>query len=383
MHNETIYLDNHATTRCDRRVRAAMEPFLNEIFGNAGSSTHVFGWDAADAADLARDQVAHFAGSRPSEIVFTSGATESNNLALKGIAGAAISKGNIITQRTEHKSILESAASLGKDGWDVTILPVDEYGKIDPTDVDRAIRSDTALVSIQSANNEVGTIQPIKDISDICRKKGVLFHSDAAQAAGKMPIDLIRGSNDLMSISGHKINAPKGIGALVVRQAIKPIKMRRLIDGGDQEFGLRAGTQPVFLYVGLGAACEIIRVEAEAEISRIQRQRDKLYGGIVTAFPNAVLNGHPVDRLPGNLNLSFPGIVIDRLMANLGHIAVSSVSACNSQSRQPSHVLLAMGVAPDVAKSTIRFGIDRFTTDEEIDRTIDAFAHAFKRLKAK
>jgi cysteine desulfurase len=374
-----VYLDNHATTPMDPLVLKRMLPFFCKVFGNAGSATHSYGWEAREAVEHAREQIADLLGANQQQIVFTSGATESNNLAIKGFAAASDRVGHIITQATEHKCVLETARRLGNEGWKVTVLPVDRFGRVDPDNLRRAIRPDTMLVSIMAANNEVGTIQPIREIATICQRHGIVMHTDAAQAVGKTEIDWNAVPVDMLSLSGHKIYGPKGIGALAVRRDGKPLKLRRILDGGDQEFGLRAGTLPVPLIAGLGSACERCAVNRPAESSRIERQRDRLWQGIRAEIDDVVLNGHPTERLAGNLNVSFPGVDHVKLMTNLDGLAISTGSACNSARLTPSYVLTAMGVPPDLALSTIRFGLGRFTTDDEVEYAIETVVDAVRR----
>ncbi len=375
------YLDNHATTPLDRAVRKAMERYWSRDFGNPGSSTHAFGWVAKEGVERGRENIAAALGVEPDEVIFTSGATESNNTAIKGLAAACNRTGHMITQPTEHKCVLESFRRLEQQGWLVTYLPVDRFARVAPDDLRRAIRGNTALVSVMAANNEVGTLQPIRELAGICRERGIVFHTDAAQAVGKIDLDLHDVPVDMLSLSGHKIYGPKGVGALVVKGRGTRVRLRPIIDGGDQEFGLRAGTLPVPLIAGLGVACQLCRELQPVEAVRIQRQRDRLWEGLRARVHDVVLNGHPTERLPGNLNVSFPGVDPKRLLCNLDAIAVSAGSACNSAKLTPSHVLTAMGVAPDLALSTIRFGLGRFTTDADIEEAIEVVVDAARRSR--
>jgi cysteine desulfurase len=378
-----IYLDNNATTRCDPRVVEAMLPYFSEQFGNAASRSHVFGWEAEESVDRARDQVARLIGATGKEIIFTSGATESDNLAIKGVASMYRKKGDhIITQMTEHKAVIDPCKRLEREGFRVTFLPVDRYGRVDPKSVADAITDKTILVSIMAANNEIGTVQPIAAIGKICKEKGVLFHTDAVQAVGKVPIDVQLMGIDLLSLSGHKIYGPKGIGALYVRKKDPRVRLDALIDGGGHERGMRSGTLPVQQIVGLGLACELCREEMPTEIPRLIGLREKLREGITGQLSEVYLNGHPTERLPGNLNLSFAFVEGEGLMMGIKDIAVSSGSACTSASLEPSYVLKSLGVGDELAHSSIRFGIGRFTSEDEIDYTIESVVREVNRLRA-
>lgn len=381
--NDVIYLDNHATTRTDPRVLAAMLPYFTEHYGNAASRTHAFGWKAEEAVDQARAQVAELIGADAKEIIFTSGATESNNLALKGSAGMYRRQGNhVITVQTEHRAVLDPCRRLQRDGFAVTFLPVDRYGRVTPQQVADAITPQTILVSVMLANNEVGTLQPVAEIGAICKERQVLLHTDATQAVGKIPVDVAALQVDLLSLSAHKIYGPKGVGALYVRRRQPHVRLEPLFDGGGHERGMRSGTLPVPLVVGLGMACELCRQEMPTEAPRLRDLRDRLHRGLEEQLDECLLNGHPVERLPGNLNLSFAHVQGEALLMALKTVAVSSGSACTSASVEPSYVLRALGVPDELAHSSIRFGIGRFNTAAEIEQVIDAVAQAVRRLRA-
>ena len=372
-----IYLDHHATTPVDPRVLSAMLPFFTEKFGNAASINHAFGWAAAEAVETAREQVARLLRAPARSLVFTSGATESNNLALKGVLGRARG-GHLITSAAEHRAVLDPAAKLRRQGHEVSILPVDRYGILAAPQVAAALRDDTALVSVMLANNEVGTLNPVQEIGALCRARGVPFHCDAAQAAGKLPIDLDAWPIDLLSLSGHKLYAPKGIGVLYVRG--DGPRLEPLFDGGGHERRLRSGTLPVPLIVGLGAACELARQQMHDDATRIAALRDRLWAGL-QRIPGISLNGHPTERLAGNLNVSFDGVDGEALMMSLKEIAVSSGSACTSADPEPSHVLRAMGVGDALSRASLRFGIGRFNTEPQIDFAIEHVADAVQRVR--
>lgn len=366
-----VYLDYQATTPTDPRVLEAMLPFFSERFGNPHSVTHAYGWRAEEAVDHARAQIGALIGADPREVIFTSGATESNNLALKGIARFyGNGKNHIITCVTEHKCVLETCADLEREGYDVTWLPVDADGILDPAEVERAITDRTLAVSIMAANNEIGVLQPIAEIGRICREHDVFFHTDAAQAAGKVPIDVGSMNVDLLSISSHKIYGPMGIGALFVRRRPRT-RISPLFSGGGQERGMRSGTLPTPLCVGLGLACEISGDELDPESVRLTALRDRFRDGILERLSGVRVNGHAERRLPGNLNLSFADVEGEGLMAGLPDLALSSGSACTSASLEPSYVLRAIGVADDLSHNSIRFGFGRFTTAEEVDYAVD------------
>jgi cysteine desulfurase len=379
-----IYLDNQATTRTDPRVVEAMLPFFTERYGNASSISHRFGWDAAEAVEHAREQVARAIGAEPREIVFTSGATESNNLAIKGVARALLGRGNhLVTAAVEHQAVLDPMKRLARQGWDLTIVACDEHGMVSTEAISEAINDRTVLVSVMTANNEVGTINPIAEIGRLCRDRGVTFHTDAAQAVGKIPVNVQTDSVDLLSLSAHKIYGPKGIGALFVRRREPRVRLEPLFDGGGHERGLRSGTVAVPLVAGLGMAIEIAVQEQPEESRRLVALRDRLHDGIARRVPPIRLNGHPENRLPGNLNLSFADVDGEALMMAMRDIAVSSGAACSSTTPEPSHVLLAMGLDEDMARSSLRFGPGRFTTTEEIDFATDAVAEAVERLRSQ
>jgi cysteine desulfurase len=344
-----------------------MMPYLTSEFGNAASRSHPFGWKAEEAVEYGREQIASLIGASDKEIVFTSGATESINLAIKGVAEFYKDKGNhIITCRTEHKATLDTCKRLERQGCSVTYLPVDKYGRVTAEEVRAAITDKTILVSIMFANNEIGTVQPIAEIGAVCREKGVLFHCDAVQGVGKLPFDVEQMKVDLASLSGHKIYGPKGIGALYVRR--KPrVRLAPIIDGGGHERGMRSGTLNVPAIVGMGKACELAKVEMELEAARTGKLRHRLQDYLFAHLDHLELNGHPEERLPGNLNVSFAYVEGEALMMAIKHVAVSSGSACTSASLEPSYVLRACGVSEDLAHTSIRFGIGRFTTEEEID----------------
>lgn len=378
-----IYLDNNSTTRVDPRVLDVMLPYFTEKYGNAASRTHVFGWEAEEAVGQARKEVAALIGASDREIVFTSGATESNNLALKGVAGMYRDRGNhIITAVTEHKAVLDPCKRLEQQGWQVTYLPIDASGQVSVERVAKAISEKTVLVSIMAANNEIGTLQPIGRIGKLCKERGVLFHTDAAQAAGKVVLDVEDMGIDLLSISAHKIYGPKGVGVLYVRRKEPRVRLEPTIDGGGHERGMRSGTLPVPLVVGFGKACSLCREEMAAEAIRLSSLRNRLRDGIQAGLEEVSLNGHPSERLPGNLNLSFAGIDGSALMMSLKQIALSSGSACTSASVEPSYVLRALGVPDALAQGSIRFGLGRFTTEEEIAYVAEAVVREVQRLRA-
>lgn len=377
-----IYLDNHSTTRVDPLVVEAMLPYFTEIYGNASSKSHVFGWKAEAAVENARHQAARLINSNYREIIFTSGATESINLAIKGIAETYASKGNhIITCVTEHEAVLDSCRSLEEKGFEVTYLGVDKYGLVDLEVLERSFNERTTLVSIMFANNEIGTVQPVNEIAEICKKRNVLFHSDATQAAGKIGIDVTKNNFDLLSFSSHKIYGPKGVGALYGRSKIPKNRITPQIDGGAQERGIRAGTLNVPGIVGFGKACEIAKNVLEAEALNTELLRDRLYEGLLSKLSGITLNGHPGKRLPNNLNISIGGVDADSLMIAAKDIAVSTGSACSSESVAHSHVLKAIGVTPELMRSTIRVGIGRFNTSEEIEYVLDVLLRKINELR--
>ena len=382
MPERPVYLDNHATTRVDPRVLDAMLPYFTEIYGNAASVSHRFGWQAGEAVDRARAQVAESIGAEPREIVFTSGATESNNLAIKGAAAALKRKGNhLVTTAVEHKAVLDPLRRLAREGWDLTVVPCDETGFVSASAIESALTDRTVLVSMIAANNEVGTINPVGEVGRLCHDRGILFHTDATQAVGKIPVDVGVDRFDLLSLSAHKIYGPKGIGVLYVRRRDPQVRISPLFDGGAHERGMRSGTLPVPLVVGLGKALEIAAAEREAESERILSLRERLHRGIAERVDEIRLNGHPTRRLAGNLNLSFAYVDGESLMMAMRDVAVSSGSACSSADPEPSHVLRAMGVDEDMARASLRFGLGRFTTEEEIDFAISSVASAVARLR--
>lgn len=376
-----IYLDYQATTPCDPRVLEKMLPYFTEHFGNPHSRSHTHGWSAEEAVEQAREQVARLIKADPREVIFTSGATESNNLAIKGVSYFNQSKKNhIITCVTEHKCVLDSCRHLEQEGFEVTYLPVHANGLIDLDQLRQAIKPSTVLVSIMAVNNEIGVIQPIADIGRICRENGVLFHTDAAQAVGKIPLDVEAMNIDLLSISGHKFYGPKGIGALYVRR--KPrVRLEPLINGGGQERGMRSGTLATPLCVGLGQACVIAEEEMEKDTAHLQYLSHKLYKGITDQLSDVFLNGDHEQRIPGNLNLSFAYVEGEGLLMGLRNISVSSGSACTSASLEPSYVLRALGVEDELAHTSIRFGLGRFTTEEEVDLVIAQVVKAVQKLR--
>jgi len=377
-----IYMDNHATTRPDPRVLEAMLPYLTTEYGNASSRTHAFGWRAEEAVTRARGQVAKLLNADPKEILFTAGATESNNMALVGAMRANVHQGDhLIVAATEHASVLDVARDLEARGARLTVLPVDGHGRVDPERVREAITERTVLVSLMAANNEVGTLLPLAAIGALCKERGVLFHTDAAQAAGKIPIDVQATGIDLLSLTGHKIYCPKGVGALYVRRKNPRVILEPFVRGGGQERGLRSGTLNVPGIVALGAALELARVEMPAEARRVAALRDRLQAGITGQVEEVALNGHPAERLPNNLNLSFAYVEGEALLLSLDGVAVSSGSACTSEKREPSHVLKAMGVTDDMAQTSLRFGLGRFTTEQEVDEVIGRVVASVGRLR--
>ncbi len=378
-----VYLDNHATTRTDPRVLERMQPYFSTIYGNAASVSHRFGWEAEEAVERGREQVARLIGAETREIVFTSGATEANNLAIKGALPALAKKGNhLVTSAIEHLAVLDPMRRLAREGWDLSIVPPDANGIISREAVEAAITDRTVLVSIMAANNEVGTIQPFREIGQLCHERGILYHTDATQAVGKIPLNVLEDSIDLLSLSAHKLYGPKGVGALYVRRRNPQVRILPLFDGGGHERGMRSGTLPVPLIVGLGEACEIAIHERDAEAERVLDLRERLHAGIVSQVQEVQLNGHPTLRLPGNLNLSFRYVDGEALMMGMRDVAVSSGSACTSANPEPSHVLLAMGLDEEMARASLRFGLGRFTTEEEIAFAISAVAEAVDRLRA-
>ncbi len=376
-----IYMDCHATTPVDRRVLEAMLPYFTEEFGNAASKSHVFGWRAEEAVEAAREEVARLIGATAREIVWTSGATESDNLAIKGAARFLASKGkHLVTTRIEHKAVLDSCHALEREGWEVTFVDVGKDGRVDPEAVRSALRRDTVLVSVMLANNEVGTVQPVEEIGRITRQAGVLFHCDAVQGLGKIPFDVEKANADLVSLTAHKMYGPKGVGALYVRR--KPrVRLVPIIDGGGHERGYRSGTLNVPGIVGFGKAAALAAAEMPEEAPRLQRLRDRLRQGIERGLDMVTVNGSMEHRLPGNLNMSFAYVEGEALMMAIKDVAVSSGSACTSASLEPSYVLRAMGVSDDMAHSSIRFGLGRFNTEEEVDYVAGLVVQKVKKLR--
>ena len=377
-----VYMDNHATTPVDPRVLDAMMPYFTEKFGNAASRNHSFGWAGEEGVENARAQVAKLINASPKEIIFTSGATESNNLAIKGVAEMYREKGNhIITQVTEHKAVLDTCKRLEKYGYEVTYLPVEKDGRINLDDLRRAITPKTILISIMYANNEIGVIQPIEEIGKIAKEKGVFFHVDGVQAAGKIPIDVQRDGIDLLSISAHKLYGPKGVGALYVRRKNPRVQLSAIIDGGGHERGMRSGTLNVTGIVGLGKACEICQQEMAAETKKLSGLRDRLKNAIKSQLDECFINGSMEHRLPHNINISFAFVEGESLLMGINDIAVSSGSACTSATLEPSYVLKALGVGEDLAHTSIRFGLGRFNTEEEVDYVVSRVAETVNRLR--
>ena len=377
-----IYLDNHATTPLDPRVLEAMMPYFLESFGNAASRNHAFGWVAEEAVEKARKQVAELIGATAKEIVFTSGATESNNLAIKGVAEMYSQKGNhIITAATEHKAVLDTCKRLEKRGCRVTYLPVQADGLIDLDMLKEAITDKTVLVSIMYGNNEIGTVQDIPAIAGICRERGVLLHTDATQAVGKIPVNVLADNIDLMSLSGHKMYGPKGVGALYVRRKNPRVQLTAQMDGGGHERGMRSGTLNVPGIVGLGKAAELANQLMAGESAQHRALRDRLKDKLMAELDEVYINGTMERRLPHNLNISFAYVEGESLLMGINDIAVSSGSACTSATLEPSYVLKALGAGDDLAHSSIRFGIGRFTTEEEIDYTAAKVIDVVKKLR--
>lgn len=377
-----IYMDNHATTPLDPRVLEAMMPYLTGIFGNAASRNHSFGWEAEKAVEKSREQVAKLIGASAKEVIFTSGATESNNLAIKGIAEMYRERGNhIITQVSEHKAVLDTCKKLEKQGYRVTYLPVQADGLIDIEDLKRAIDDQTILVSIMYANNEIGVIQPVREIGALCHEKGILFHTDAVQAVGKIPVDVQKDNIDVLSLSGHKLYGPKGVGALYVRRRNPRVQISEQINGGGHERGMRSGTLNVPGIVGLGAACEIAMNEMESEAKREIELREYLKNKLENALDYVHVNGNMEHHLPGNLNMSFVYVEGESLLMGINDIAVSSGSACTSATLEPSYVLKALGLGDDVAHSSIRFGLGRFNTKAEVDYVSDKIIDVVRKLR--
>ena len=377
-----IYMDNHATTPLDPRVLEAMMPYLTGIFGNAASRNHSFGWEAEQAVEKAREQIAKLIGATAKEIIFTSGATESNNLAIKGIAEMYRERGNhIITEVTEHKAVLDTCKKLEKQGFRITYLPVKGDGLVDLEELERAMDDQTILVSNMYANNENGVIQPVKEIGELCHKKGVIFHTDAVQAVGKIPVNVLTDNIDVLSLSGHKVYGPKGVGALYVRRRNPRVQISEQQNGGGHERGMRSGTLNVPGIVGLGKACEIAGEEMEAEAARERELRDYLRHKLESALDYTQVNGNMDHHLPGNLNMSFVYVEGESLLMGINDIAVSSGSACTSATLEPSYVLKSLGLGDDIAHSSIRFGLGRFNTKAEVDYVADKLIDVVSKLR--
>ena len=377
-----IYLDYSATTPCDPRVVARMLPFFTETFGNSASRSHAFGWTAEAAVEEARTQVAELIGATPKELLWTSGSTEANNLAIKGTAQMYKQKGNhLITAVTEHKAVLDPMKYLETQGYEVTWLGVDDKGNIDLKELEAAITDKTILVSLMSANNEIGTMHPIREIGAICKAKGTLFHTDATQQVGKTPIDVIADNVDLLSLSAHKMYGQKGVGALYVRRKNPRVRLTSQMDGGGHERGMRSGTLNVTGIIGLGEAARICREEMEQETAKVSKLRERLQARILKALPDAVLNGDVDHRLPNMTNISFPYVEGESLLMGIKEVAVSSGSACTSASLEPSYVLKSLGLVDELAHSSIRFSLGRFTTEEEVDFAADRLITEVNRLR--
>ena len=377
-----IYLDNHATTPMDPRVLEAMLPYFTEHFGNAASRNHSFGWAAELGVETARKQIAELIGANPKEIIFTSGATESNNLAIKGVAEMYAEKGNhIITAATEHKAVLDTCKKLEKQGCQITYLALREDGLIDLEKLRAAITDKTILVSIMYANNEIGVVQPVAEIGKICKERGVLFHTDGVQAVGKIPVDVVKDNIDLMALTAHKMYGPKGVGALYVRRKNPRVQITAQMDGGGHERGMRSGTMNVPAIVGFGKAAELCRLEMAQESARLQHLRDKLRAKLESELDEVFINGDMAHRLPHNLNMSFAYVEGESLLMGINDIAVSSGSACTSATLEPSYVLKALGVGDDLAHTSIRFGLGRFTTEEEVDYAANRMIETVRKLR--
>ena len=378
---QQIYLDNQATTPLDPKVFSAMEPWFTEKFGNASSRNHTYGWEAEEAVEIARESVAATIGALPKEIIFTSGATEANNIALQGAAKSYQDQGrHIITVKTEHKAVMDVCQHLSKDGFDITYLPVDKDGILDLNKFEAAIRDDTILASVMHVNNEIGVIQPIKELGAICKNKGIIFHVDAAQSMGKLSINVDDMGIDLLSISAHKLYGPKGVGALYVRRKNPRVQLQPIMFGGGHERGIRSGTLPVPNIVGMGRACDLAADVMIEENLRISQLRDTLLKGIRAENPNASINGSMEHRIAGNLNMSFPGANNEAIIAAVPDIAISSGSACTTSTMEPSHVLLALGMSKEEAYSSLRFGIGRFNTEKDVETAIKVINRCMQKL---
>jgi cysteine desulfurase len=377
-----IYFDNHATTQVDPRVLDAMLPYFGDKFGNAASRNHSFGWAGEEAVENARGQVASLIGATPKEIIFTSGATESDNLMIKGVAEMYREKGNhIITQAIEHKAVLDTCKRLEKYGYEVTYLPVQRDGRVDPEDVRKAITPKTILITIMYANNEIGVVNPIQEIGKIAKEHGIIFAVDGVQAVGKIPVDVQKDNIDLLAISAHKIYGPKGVGALYVRRRNPRVQLSAVIDGGGHERGMRSGTLNVPGIVGLGKACEVAQQEMTQEGARLLALRERLRKGLEARLDEVFINGSMEHRLPNNLNMSFAYVEGESLLMGINDIAVSSGSACTSATLEPSYVLKALGVGEDLAHTSIRFGLGRFNTEEEVDYVIEKMVQVVSKLR--
>ncbi len=376
-----IYLDNQATTPLDPEVFSAMSPWFTEKFGNASSRNHTYGWEAEEAVEIARESVAAIIGSLPKEIIFTSGATEANNIALQGVAKNYQNQGrHIITLKTEHKAVMDVCQHLSKDGFDITYLPVDKDGILNVNKFKDAIRDDTILASVMHVNNEIGVIQPIKELGAICKNKNVIFHVDAAQSVGKIPLNIDDMGIDLLSISAHKFYGPKGVGALYIRRKDPRVQLQPVMFGGGHERGVRSGTLPVPNIVGMGRACDLAADVMNEENLKITTLRDALLQGIRDKNPNALVNGSMEYRVAGNLNMSFPRVNNEAIIAAIPEIAISSGSACTTSTMEPSHVLLALGMSKEEAYSSLRFGIGRFNTEEDIHIAVKSINGCMKKL---
>ena len=376
-----IYLDNQATTPLDPEVFSAMSPWFTEKFGNASSRNHTYGWEAEEAVEIARESVAAIIGSLPKEIIFTSGATEANNIALQGAAKNYQNQGrHIITLKTEHKAVIDVCQHLSEDGFDITYLPVDKDGMLNVNKFEDAIRDDTIFASVMHVNNEIGVIQPIKELGAICKNKNVIFHVDAAQSVGKIPLNIDDMGIDLLSISAHKFYGPKGVGALYIRRKDPRVQLQPVMFGGGHERGVRSGTLPVPNIVGMGRACDLAADVMNEENLKITTLRDALLQGIRDKNPNALVNGSMEKRVAGNLNMSFPGVNNEAIIAAIPEIAISSGSACTTSTMEPSHVLLALGISKEEAYSSLRFGIGRFNTEEDIHIAVKSINGCMKKL---
>jgi len=377
-----IYMDNHATTPVDPRVVDAMLPYFTEKFGNAASRNHSFGWAGEEAVENARAQVASLIGATPKEIIFTSGATESDNLMIKGVAEMYREKGNhIITQAIEHKAVLDTCKRLEKYGYEVTYLPVQRDGRVNPEDVRKAITPKTILITIMYANNEIGIINPMAEIGKIAKEHGIIFAVDGVQAVGKIPVDVQKDNIDLLAISGHKIYGPKGVGALYVRRRNPRVQLSAIIDGGGHERGMRSGTLNVTGIIGLGKACELAQQEMPEEAKKMRALRDRLRAGLEAKLDEVYINGSMEHRLPNNLNMSFAYVEGESLLMGINDVAVSSGSACTSATLEPSYVLKALGVGEDLAHTSIRFGLGRFNTEEDVDYVTDKMVQVVTKLR--